>query len=902
MIERKQTVKNRFSCLVIGFCLVVFPRQDSVAQTQGLIPEADGALKVVGWSLQSSAQVTETGESLSTPGYHVQGWHQAVVPGTIIGTLVSDKTIPDPNYGINLRNLIGEKKFTNEESLSELPMDMDGPFAVPWWYHTSFTVPENFAGKDIWLKFSGINYRADIWINGKQLTDAKTTVGTWRVFEFNVTRLLSPGAENAIAVRIFPASRTEDLSVSFVDWNPGMPDRYMGLFRDVTLSTSGPVSVRHPAVLSHLDLPDTSSAHLTVIAQLINSSNESETGTLQGSIGDIQFSERVELKPQETRDITLGPGAFPQLNIQNPRLWWPAQMGTPNLYHLRLQFVMNGVSSDHTETRFGIREIASILDTNEHRLFLINGKKLLIRGGGWAMDSMMSESRAKLEDEFRYVADMGLNTIRLEGMFETEDFFNLADEKGILIMAGFSCSVWETWPKWKKEQYVVAEQSLRSQILRLRSHPSLLAFLNGSDNHPPPNVERMYLDIEREYRWPNPVISSAMQEPSLTGDTGVKMTGPYEYVVPEFWMEETDRVGDRGGAFGFNTETGPGPAIPTIESLTQILPKEHLWPVDDWWNFHAGLHDFKDIRIFQQCLNIRYGEATSLEDFAAKSQLMRYEAVRAMYEAFGRNKYDATGVIAWMLNNSWPSMIWNLYDFQLRTGGGYFGTKNAIQALHPLYGYDDNAIWVVSSQYQDARNLKLTAAIYDFNMKQRFSRTETINAKADSTNQIFKLPALPDLPPVYFLKLTLADAAGKMVGSNFYWLNKDPETISKGIVNLGAGFAEKFADFTPLSQLKKVTVDAKAITAQDNSEQVTHIRLENKNSTLAFFLRLNLFDCNSGKEVIPVLWSDNYISLVPGETTELTARYRSPHSGTVRVDLTGWNVNHSEVGCDSSPH
>jgi len=145
---------------------------------------------------------------------------------------------------------------------------------------------------------------------------------------------------------------------------------------------------------------------------------------------------------------------------------------------------------------------------------------LLIRGGGWAMDSMMSESRAKLEDEFRYVADMGLNTIRLEGMFETEDFFNLADEKGILIMAGFSCSVWETWPKWKKEQYVVAEQSLRSQILRLRSHPSLLAFLNGSDNHPPPNVERMYLDIEREYRWPNPVISSAMQEPSLTGDTG----------------------------------------------------------------------------------------------------------------------------------------------------------------------------------------------------------------------------------------------------------------------------------------------------------------------------------------------------------------------------------------------
>ncbi|HEY1902752.1 MAG TPA: glycosyl hydrolase family 2 [Terracidiphilus sp.] len=850
--------------------------------------------------MQSSSKVTETGETLSGPEYQVEGWHKAVVPGTIIGTLVNDKTLPDPNFGVNLRNLVGPK-FFQEIPLSELPMDTESPFAVPWWYRTSFTLPENFKGRNIWLKFGGINYRADIWINGRQLTDAKTTVGMWRVFEFNITQFVQPGAKNAIAVRIFPPSRTEDLALSFVDWNPGMPDRYMGLFRGVSVSTSGPVTVRHPAVMTHLDLPDTTMAHLTVVAQLKNSSDEPESGTLQGSIEDIHFSQQIELKPQETRDVILDPGAFPQLNIRNPRLWWPAQMGTPNLYNVHLKFVINGVESDHAETHFGIREVTSLLDANGHRLFLINGKRLLIRGGGWAMASTITKSKERLEDEFRYVSDMGLNTIRLEGMFESEDFFNLADQKGILVMAGWSCSLWETWPKWKEEQYAVAEQSLRSQILRLRSHPSMLAWLNGSDNHPPPNVERMYLDIEREYLWPNGIISSAMQEPSLTGDTGVKMTGPYEYVVPEFWMEEKDRVGDRGGAFGFNTETGPGPGIPPIETLKEILPKDHLWPVDDWWNFHAGLHDFKDIHVFQNCLNIRYGEATNLEDFSTKSQVMRYEAIRAMYEAFSRNKYDATGVIIWMLNNSWPSMIWNLYDYELRAGGGYFGAKNAMQALHPLYGYDDHAIWVVSSQYKDASNLKLTAKIYDFNMKERFSRTETINAKADSTNSIFKLPTLADLTPVYFLKLTLTDASGNVVGRNFYWLTEKPETISRGVINLGTGFADTFADFRPLNQLKKVTVKATATTTQENGGQVTHIRLENNNSILAFFLRLNLHVCGPDKEIVPVVWSDNYLSLVPGESRELTATYRAPQPESVRVDVSGWNVNDAEVGCDSSP-
>ena len=629
----------------------------------------------------------------------------------------------------------------------------------------------------------------------------------------------------------------------------------MGLFREVSLVASGPVALRYPAVMSHLDLPDTATAHLTVVARLVNATDKPQTGTLRGRIDDRRFSQEVKLKPQESRDVIFDPGAFPQLNIQNLRLWWPAQMGTPNLYKLQMQFVINGEDSDSAETRFGMREITSQLDSNDHRVFFINGKRLLIRGGGWAMDLTMQKSRQHLEDEFRYVLDMGLNTIRLEGMFETEDFFDLADQKGILVMAGWSCSLWETWPKWQREQIDVAEQSLRSQILRLRSHPSMLVWLNGSDNPPPPDIEKMYLAVEREYQWRNPVISSASQQStSVTGKSGVKMTGPYEYVVPEFWTEEWDVESERGGAFGFNTETGPGPAIPPIETLRQILPKEHLWPIDDWWNFHAGLVDFKDIHVFTKVLNQRYGEATNLDDFLLKSQVMRYEATRAMHEAFTRNKYAATGVIIWMLNNGWPSLIWNLYDYELRTAGGYFGAKIALEGLHPMYGYDDHAVWVLNSQYRDANKLRVTAEVYDSNMKERFSRQQNLDAAADSTNKVFTLPELADLTPVYFLKLTLKDASGKLVGSNFYWLTARPETITHGLVNIDDGFAQTFADFRPLSELPKVALKTTVHTKQESGELVTHITLRNENATLAFFVRLNLSTCGAGDEILPVLW------------------------------------------------
>src|SRR4030095_12374668 len=252
---------------------------------------------------------------------------------------------------------------------------------------------------------------------------------------------------------------------------------------------------------------------------------------------------------------------------------------------------------------------------------------------------------------------------------------------------------------------------------RLRIHPSVFVWLYGSDGPPPADVEKMYLWVLAEADWPNPSVSSASESPTtVTGKSGVKMTGPYEYVPPVYWLADTQA----GGAYGYTTETSPVPAIPTLESVKRFIPKEHLWPMDDVWNYHAGGERFTTVNVFTDALNRRYGAATSLEDYERKAQAAAYDGERAMFEAYGRNKYTSTGVIQWMLNNAWPSMIWHLYDYYLRPGGGYYGTEKACEPLHVQYSYDDGTVSVVNDRQDGRRGLKVSAQVYDLALQQKF--------------------------------------------------------------------------------------------------------------------------------------------------------------------------------------
>ena len=443
---------------------------------------------------------------------------------------------------------------------------------------------------------------------------------------------------------------------------------------------------------------------------------------MKGHIENLSFEQTVHLGPKETQVVHITPEKFPQLVIANPRLWWPAQVGRQDLYPLDLTVEVQGQVSDSAHTRFGVRQVTSNIDEKGHRIFQINGKNILIRGAGYSFDLLLRSSPERQQAELNYVRDLNLNTVRLEGKLENEHFFDLADQMGILVMPGWCCcDQWENWPAWDKETETIAGDSLRDQIRRLERHPSVISWMYGSDFAPPPRIEKLYLGILQELDWPNPSISSAAGRTTTVGPSGVKMTGPYEYVAPSFWYLDTRH----GGAFGFNTETSPGPAIPPVASLRRMLPPDHLWPIDSVWEYHAGGMSHT-LNVFTEALNKRYGPAKSVDDYALKAQLQAYEAHRAMMEAYGRNKYTSTGIIQWMLNNAWPSMIWHMYDWYLRPAGSYFGVKKACEPLHVQYSYDDRSIVVVNSYYQPFANLKVTAKVYNLDMTGKvFERRRT---------------------------------------------------------------------------------------------------------------------------------------------------------------------------------
>jgi exo-1,4-beta-D-glucosaminidase len=849
-----------------------------------------------GWELQSSAKIRAKGAEISTAAFQPAGWYETSVPSTVLAALVRDKVFPDPYYGMNLR-LIPGTDYPIGYNFSHLEMPRSSPFAVSWWYRTEFSLPAADSGKRFGLNFNGINYRANVWLNGQQVATNDSVAGTFRTYEFDVTAAARPGAKNVLAVEVFPPT-AEDLALTWVDWNPAPPDKDMGIWRSVFVTTSGPVAVRYPHVNSQVRLGAEPSAALTVVATLRNSGSEAVSGTLEGSIGSVRFAQRVALEAGETRRVTFTPDKFKQLQFAHPKLWWPWELGKSNLYRLTLAFEMNGVASDRQTMEFGIRQITSKLNASGALEFFVNGEPLLVRGGGWAPDMMLRFDPKRTADELAYVRDLGLNTIRLEGKLIDRDFFEQADRAGLLVMAGWCCcDRWEQWKQWNADDDRIASESLRSQIRRLRNHASLLVWLNGSDNPPIARVERMYLEILHSLDWPNPVLSSASaRATTVSGPSGVKMTGPYNWVPPAYWYEDVKA----GGARGFNTETSPGPAPMPRESLARMLPAAHLWPIDDFWNFHAGGGRFKTLDVFNRALETRYGPAKSLDDYLKKSQVMAYEGERAMYEAFARNRYESTGVIQWMLNNAWPGLIWHLWDYYLVPVGGYYGVKNANEPVHIQYSYDDASVIVSNRERRPTGLLHATAAVYDLDSSVVYRRQAEVRLGPDAVKKLFAILPLPRFSSAYFLRLTLKDAGGRVVSRNFYWLSEKADAWDSAHAHYDWTPATAYADFTGLETLARTKLAASATERREGDERVISVTLRNPSSRLAYFVHLRLRRASDGLDAVPVFWSDNDISLLPDERRTLTARIPAAQYGRgvgrgVLLDATGWNVGRFEI-------
>ena len=867
--------------------------QHSTASAAPVSPPESRISLRASWQLQSSCIDKSSAETISTPGFAAKDWHKAEVPGTVVGALVTDKTLPDPDYGVNLRSFPGVS-LGGEEPFSNRDMPADSPYRCSFWFRTEFPTPAGLANKAAWLHFLGINYRANIWLNGKKVADRSDVAGAYRSYEFRIDPLLNKSGKNALAVEV-SAPEKNDLGLTWVDWNPTPPDKDMGIWREVFLSDSGEVTLRAPFVSSKLD-PGYKSAALTLSAELRNTSDHPVKAVLHAEVDGKHLSQPLELAANESKAVSFSPDKFAQLKLPHPHLWWPYQMGEPYLYTAKFRVELGKDLSDSAATTFGIREVTSELTDKGGRLFKVNGKRVLIRGAAWAPDLLLRWSTKRLDADLNYVKHMGLNSIRLEGKTDRDEFFDKTDRLGLLVMPGWiCCDMWEHWNDWTPETKKIAAASLTDQITRLRNHPSVFVWLYGSDNPPPPEIENMYLGILKDLQWPNPTVSSASEAPTtVTGKSGVKMTGPYEYVPPMYWLADTEA----GGAYGYNTETSPGPAIPTKQSLAKFIPKDHLWPIDVYWNFHAGGERFTTVDVFTDALTKRYGPASSLDDYERKAQAMAYDNERSMFEAYARNKYVSTGVIQWMLNNAWPSLIWHLYDYYLVPGGGYFGTKKAQEIVHVQYSYDNNSVAVINGTYEPVSAVKVSAKLFNIDGKTAATKDATVDLAPDSAAKALDLPKPDGLSTTYFLKLELHDSSGKLLSDNFYWLSTKPDTMDWANRKDTVYTPQKdFGDLTGLNSLPQVTLEVKAEYHHEAGKSAIKLKLKNPSSSVAFQIHPRVTKGKDGDDLVPIFWDDNYFSLLPGEEKTVSVTFDpSDLDGKDPVlELEGFNITPATI-------
>ena len=833
----------------------------------GQLPSGGQFLLKDNWAIQSSKEIKTDARTLSTTSFKTDGWYSTSVPTTVLAALVANKVYPDPYYGTNFNNLPGAIPYPKRE------MPENSPFKVAWWYRTEFKIPADFKKMHTWLQFQSINYKANVWLNGKLIADTTKIEGAYRLFNLDISAAAIPGKDNCLALEIFPPKGL-DLTITWVDWNPTPPDRGMGIWYDVSVHATGDVIIENPNVVTKLNLPSTDKAQLSISAEVRNEGRKRITGTLKGTIDNITFSKEVTIDPGEMRYVSFKPENFPQLNMDNPRLWWPHSVGPQNLYNLNLSFEISGMTSDTKKVRFGVREISAWMndfDTHHTKVFQINGKNIVIRGGGYVQDLMLHPSNERIDADLLYAKHMNLNALRMEAPRGSDYLFERCDEEGILLMVGWCCcSSWERWKNWTPHTGDVAELSWKDQITHLRNHPSIFTWLYGSDKFPPEDMERRYLDVLDKYDKTRPSESSATQAPSkIAGLTGVYM-GPYPevyaYETPNYWYTKLE----------FNTEAGSGgEQLPPLETMKRMMPEKDLWPMSASWDLrlHKAFYP-----IARAALESRYGKPAGVEEYCVKSQVFQLEAMKSMFEAFGGNKYKSSGIIFWMYNSAWPKMYWQFYDYYFMPNGAFYGTKTACEPLHIQYCYDDNSIKIVNSYYKDFKGLVAKVSVFDFNMKQVEASKMDANVAPDTSEKITTLNIPKDITKVFFLKLELADATGKQVSSNFYWLCAD---------------GDEKADFTDLNKLPEanINVTASDLRKEGNKCMIT-VTIENPGTGLAFAVNPRILKLTSKEPVLPVFWEDNYVSLLPKEKRVLQVEFDlkdlSGEKALLKVD--GWNV------------
>lgn len=879
-----------------------------------------------GWRLMEAPRVTAAPEAISTAGFDAAEWMAATVPGTVLTTMIDRGRYPDPDFGLN--NLAIPEKLNRQD----------------YWYRAEFATPDLGGRSAVSLRLDGINYRAEVWLNGQHLGGMS---GAFTRGTFDVSRTLRARGRNALAIRISPVPHPGIPNVQSIalgsglnggameldgptflasegwDWNPPMRDRDTGLWQDVHLVATGSVSIGDAQAITHLPLPNTTTAEVILNVPLSNSSGKPVTGTLTATFEGVAVRKQVTV-PAGAVTVQLSASEFAALRLDRPRLWWPNGYGKPELYHATLTFTTEGVAPVEKKLRFGVREISyeiSLLDhegelrrvdydptvgrleatpqvdvTHEgmrqvpggwaasiaagqdgspafHAVddtratpFLtikVNGVRIAIRGGSWGMDdSRKRVARERLEPFFRYDRDANLNTIRnWQGQNTEEAFFDLADEYGMLVWNDF----WEvtTDSNAEAEDPQLFLANAKDTILRYRNHPSIAIWCGRNEGVPQPILNEGLIALTHT------LDGTRYYSPS-SNEVNLLPSGPYSYEELADYYSKIDR--------GFAVEVGTS-SLPVLEWFDRWLPKEDRWPISDDWAYHNWHPNdgFRDHREAQ------FGKAGTLEEYERQAQMMNYVDYRAIFEGFNAHLWAPnTGRLLWMTQPSWPSMLWGILSSDYATQASYYGTKKACEPLHVQLDLATNDVQVINTSREALEQGKIDAEVYGLDGKLLLHREATLRAAPDEATQGLQLDLAPLLgDTVVLVHLALHGRDGALLSENLYWR------------------AASDAGYRALTTLAHAAVTLKVEPASalaGSSGRTLVVHLQNTGAVAALQTKLTALYAADETEVLPAFYSDNYISLLPGERRTVTLDLPAGAvNRDVRLKVRGWNVSPGSV-------
>ena len=818
-----------------------------------------------GWELQDAAKVSQAGEAVSKTDFQPSGWLRATVPGTVLTSLVNDGVYPDPLYGENNRAI--------PESLAR----------ASYWYRTPFSPPKSFEGKRVWLTFHGINYLAEVWVNGHQAGAIK---GAFARGVFDVTSLVDVGRTNVLAVHVFAQphpGETHEKTIAtgtgpnggitasdgptFLcaigwDWIPTIRDRDTGIWQDVTLSATGPVVVEDPYVTSTLPLPRTDSADLTVRATLRNLTDVPQAGTLTGVFEGGKFKQEITLGPKEAQAILLTPATTPVLHLKQPRLWWPNGFGQPELYSLRLAFTQKTGLSDARGVSFGVRQISYTIPGSDNLALSVNGVPVVAKGGDWGMDEALKRiPRKRLDAKVRMHKIANYTIIRnWVGQSTSEDLYDLCDRYGLLLWDEFFQPNPADGPVPDDAEFYLA--NVREKILRFRSHPSIALWCARNEGDPPPligaGIQKLITELD----------PGRLYQPSSSSGRGVNSGGPYHWRTPREFYKYNE---------AFKTEIG-SMSVPTLEAIHAMMPSNDWEVINDDWAEHDFCAGAQQGDRYPDILVGRYGSLSNLPDFVRKAQLANYECFRAMYEGrFAKLFRPETGVITWMSSPCQPSFVWQLYSHDLEPNSSLFAVRKACEPVHVMLNEENGHIMLVNHTAQELRQVTVKALVYNLDGSVQWEETQTLNAAPSAATDVRAL-LFPKgaVTPVHFVKLELRNERNQILADNFYWraLPEHPD------------------DLRALGSLATAPLDVRAQRHESHGKCLIEVTLANHSKTPALMAHLQLRQEASGRRVLPVFYSDNYLSLMPGDAKAVSIEVNPADLGgeTPLLALDGWNV------------